>query len=114
MEPISAALLAKSLDGLAMRMDVTAANIANAGSRGFRASRVTFEDSLRSAAAHGPAAIAAVTPRVEAAAGARFADEPRTDLDLDTAAATAGRYSAMVEIMARELDIARTAIAGGR
>lgn len=114
MDPVSAALLTKSLDGLALRLEVTAANIANAGSRGFRASRVTFEDSLKAAATHGPGAIAAVSPRIEAAAVGRFAEEPRTDLELDTAASTAGRYSAMVEFLAREMDITRVAIAGGR
>lgn len=114
MDPISAALLSKSLDGLALRLDVTAANIANAGSRGFRPGRVTFEASLKEAAAHGVGAIRAVTPRVDSAVVARFADEPRTDLELDTAAATAGRYSAMVELLAREMEIARVAVSGGR
>ena len=112
MDPVSAALLTKSLDGLALRLEVTATNIANANSRAFRPSRVTFEDSLRAAATQGPAAIAAVTPRIEAMAAARFADEPRTDLDLDTATATAGRYAAIVEFLGREMQIARLAIGG--
>lgn len=114
MDPVSAALVTKSLDGLALRFDVTASNIANANSRTFRPSRVSFEDSLRVAADRGVDAIAAVRPRVEALPAGAFGDEPRTDLDLDTAAATAGRYSALIEMLGRELDIARTVIKGGQ
>jgi flagellar basal-body rod protein FlgB len=107
-------LITKSLDGLALRLDVTASNIANANSRNFRPSQVSFEDSLRTAANQGLDAIAAVKPRVEPMAAGRFGDEPRTDLELDTATATAGRYSALVEILGRELDISRTVIRGGQ
>ena len=114
MTPISAALITKSLDGLALRLEVTAANIANANSRGFRPSRVTFEQSLKAAAAQGPDAIAAVTPRIEALAAGRFGDELRTDLELDTATTTAGRYSALVEFLGREMQIARVAIGGNQ
>lgn len=114
MDAISAALLTKSLDGLALRLEVSAANIANANSRAFRPLRVTFEESLRAAAAQGPAAIAAVRPQVEAMPAARFGDEPRTDLELDTASATEGRYSALVELLGRELEIARAAVRGGQ
>ncbi|WP_375397082.1 flagellar basal body rod protein FlgB [uncultured Sphingomonas sp.] len=114
MNPVSAALITKSLDGLSMRLDVTAANIANANSRTYRPSLVTFEQSLRVAATRGIDAINVVRPRVEAMPAARFGDEPRIDLDLDTAAATAGRYSALIEMLGREMEIARTAIRGGQ
>lgn len=114
MDPVSAALLTKSLDGLALRLEVAATNIANANSRAYRPSRVTFEDSLKAAATRGPGAIAAVRPRIEAMAAARFGDEARTDLELDTASAAAGRYSALVECLGREMEIARTAIRGGQ
>jgi flagellar basal-body rod protein FlgB len=114
MDPISAALLTKSLDGLALRLEVSATNIANGSSRGYKPSRVTFEDSLKAAVVRGPGAIADVKPRIEAMAAARFGDEPRTDLELDTASATAGRYSALVELLAREMEITRVAIRGGQ
>lgn len=113
MDPVSAALITKSLDGLALRQQVTATNIANANSRAYRPSRVTFEDSLRAAAAQGPDAIAAVTPRIVAMPAGAFGDEPRTDLELDTAVSTAGRYSALVDFLTREMDISRTVIRGG-
>ncbi|WP_066807586.1 flagellar basal body rod protein FlgB [Sphingomonas asaccharolytica] len=115
MDPVSAALITKSLDGLALRLEVTATNIANANSRTYRPpSRVTFEDSLRAAAAKGPDAIAAVEPRIEALPRAPFGDEPRTDLELDTAASTAGRYSALIDLLGRQFDISRTVIRGGQ
>lgn len=114
MDAISAALITKSLDGLALRLEVTAANIANANSRGYRPSRVSFEDSLKAAATRGPGAIASVRPRIEALPPGRFGDEPRTDLELDTASATSGRYSALIELLGREMEIARAAIRGGQ
>ena len=114
MDPVSAALLTKSLDGLALRLEVTAANIANANSRGYRPSRVSFEDSLKAAATRGTAAILAVEPRIEALPGGRFGDEPRIDLDLDTATATAGRYSALIELLGRQMEIGRIAIRGSQ
>jgi len=113
-DPVSAALITKSLDGLALRLEVSATNIANANSRTYRPSRVTFEDSLRAAAAKGPDAIAAVEPRIEALPRAPFGDEPRTDLELDTAASTAGRYSALIDLLGRQFDISRTVIRGGQ
>lgn len=114
MDPVSAALITKSLDGLALRLEVAATNIANANSKTYRPSRVTFEDSLRAAADKGPDAIAAVQPRIEAQPRGAFGDEPRTDLELDTAVSTAGRYSALVELLGREFDISRTVIRGGQ
>lgn len=113
-DPISAALITKSLDGLALRLEVTATNIANANSRAYRPSRVTFEDKLKAAAVRGSGAVAAVRPQIETMAAGRFGDEPRTDLELDTASATAGRYSALVELLGREMEIARAAIRGGQ
>lgn len=47
-DPVAAAL-ATALDGLALRQRVTADNIANADTPGFQASKVDFEDSLRTA-----------------------------------------------------------------
>lgn len=48
-----AVTLHSALDGLALRQRVTADNIANVDTPGFRASAVHFEDSLRSAIAEG-------------------------------------------------------------
>lgn len=114
MDAVAAAMITKSLDGLSLRLEVTATNIANANSRSYRPSRVSFEDSLRRAAGRGPEAIAAVTPRIEPNPAGRFGDEPRMDLELNTAVETAGRYSALLSILGRELEISRTVIRGGQ
>ena len=47
-DPVGAAL-GTALDGLALRQQVAADNIANVDTPGFQASRVDFEDSLRTA-----------------------------------------------------------------
>ncbi|MGK6317912.1 flagellar basal body rod protein FlgB [Sphingomonas sp. DT-204] len=114
MDPVSAAMITKALDGLSLRLDVTAANIANANSRNYRPMKVSFEDSLRAAAPRGEDAINGVTPRVEAAAVGRFGDEPRLDLELDTAADTAMRYSALIGILGRDMEIVRAVVRGGQ
>jgi flagellar basal-body rod protein FlgB len=114
MNPISAAMITKSLDGLSLRLDVTAANIANVNSRSYRPMKVSFEDSLRAAASQGVDAIRAVKAEVTPQAIGRFGDEPRTDLELDTASDTAMRYSALVDILGREMDLTRSVLRGGQ
>lgn len=114
MNPISAAIITKTLDGLSLRLDVTAANIANANSRTYRPMEVSFEGSLRAAARRGIDAVRQVEARVTAAAPGRFGDEPRIDLELDTAADTSMRYSALIEILGREMDISRAILRGGQ
>jgi flagellar basal-body rod protein FlgB len=114
MDAISAALITKTLDGLSLRLDVTAANIANANSRTYRPMAVSFEDSLRAAAPRGVDAIRSVEARITPQATGRFGDEPRLDLELDTASDTAMRYSALVDILGREMDLTRTVLRGGQ
>jgi hypothetical protein len=46
-------ILNKALDGLSLRAEATAQNIANAGSRDFRPVQVSFEQELKAAAASG-------------------------------------------------------------
>lgn len=108
------ALINRSLDGLSMRYIATAENIANASSRGFRPLRVTFEDALRSASSQGAEAIQRVTPRIQHAAPLGAGDEMRLDLELATASETALRYSALLDILARQMQITRTVIRGGQ
>ena len=108
MEPISLALIMKSLDGLSLRTAVTAQNIANANSPGYRPQRVTFEDALR--LADGPAAIARVEPQIVANENRAL----RVDLELATATTTAGRYGALVELLNRQLQIEAVAASGAR
>lgn len=110
MDPFGSLIIAKALDGLAVRAQATAANIANANSPGYRPLRVNFEQELRSAAAAGQAAVAQVTPRVERAQ----VSELRLDLELATASQTAMRYSALLDMLGRGLAISRLVVSGGR
>jgi len=111
MDAIPAALTIKALDGLVARSVVTAQNIANAGTPGYRPLRVSFENELAAAATRGPEAIRSVEPTIRPETG-----DPtlRMDLELATASSTAMRYAALVEVLNRQLQIDAVAVSGGR
>jgi flagellar basal-body rod protein FlgB len=113
-DSITPLVIAKALDGLQARQVATAQNLANANSQGYRPIRVTFEQSLRAAAGQGADAVARVVPHVELAPLAETGGELRLDLEVATASQTAMRYGALLSILDRQMQIARTAIAGGR
>lgn len=110
MEPLSAALLIKSLDGLSARQAVTAQNIANAGTNGYRPLRVTFEAALAEAATRGPEAVRGVEPNI-AFSGAT---DLRLDLEMATASATAMRYAALIEVLDRQMQLDSLAVSGSK
>ncbi|MBD8679344.1 hypothetical protein IFT55_12925 [Sphingomonas sp. CFBP 13720] len=114
MDALTSRVVATALDGLAARAEATAANIANAGTRGYRAVRVDFETELRTAAGRGAAAVAAVRPQTHWADVSAYGDEPRLDLELATAAQTSLRFAALIDVLGRETALMRTAITGGR
>lgn len=114
MPAVSSALLLKAMDGLSLRAQVTAQNIANANSPGYRPLAVSFEDALRAAAAGDAASVARVTPRVAPARGSAGQAGLRLDLELVTATATAGRYAALAELLNRRLQIEALAVSGTR
>jgi flagellar basal-body rod protein FlgB len=113
-DPISAVLIHKALDGLSMRQAATAQNIANASTAGYRPVRVTFEESLRAAAGQSERAIRNVRPQLVRADSPAFGTEMRLDLELATASETANRYAALVSLLDRQMQIQRTAIRGGQ
>lgn len=106
MDAITAAVTIKALDGLTDRSIVTAQNIANANTPGYRPLRVTFEGALIGASNKGLGAIRGVTSKVEAVTetDGRPADL-RLDLELATASETAMRYAALIEVLNREMQI---------
>lgn len=114
MEIIGASLILKALDGLAVRSAVTAQNIANANSPGYRPMMVTFEEALQGAAPAGVDAIRAVKPRIVPSIDQQGNNDLRIDLELATANATAGRYGALIEILNRQLQIDAVALSGVR
>jgi flagellar basal-body rod protein FlgB len=114
MDPLSALLIGKALDGLALRSTIISQNIANANSADYVPRSVAFETQLRNAAAQGPGAIQAVHPRVELARGSFANGEMRLDLEMAASSQTALRYAALVDILNRQMQIARSAIRGGQ
>ncbi|MEP9403173.1 flagellar basal body rod protein FlgB [Sphingomonas sp. VNH70] len=114
MDAVTPLVIVRALDGLSARAETTAANIANASTRGYRPLRVAFETALRDAAARGPDAVAAVRPQVEHLPPAAYGSELRVDLELATASETALRYGALIDLLGRQMGLMRSAIAGGR
>jgi flagellar basal-body rod protein FlgB len=114
MDPITSILIAKALDGLHARQKVTAENIANAGTPGYRPLAVSFEANLKAAAGKDAAAIAAVEPRTYLASDAPIPGEQRLDLEIATAAQTSMRYGALIDLLGRQMALHRAVVSGGR
>jgi flagellar basal-body rod protein FlgB len=115
MDKISAALIDKALEGLMLRYQYTAQNIANANTPGYAPVHVTFEDSLKAAASGGIGAITDVTPQVSAAPADSLGSDVRLDLELAAASQTAMRYRALLDMLGRQMAIHRAAVSqGGR
>lgn len=108
------AIFAKALDGLSMRAMATAQNIANANSETYRPVRVEFEQALKVAAAGGPVALNDFRPEVVADTSEVKSGQQRIDLELTTASETALRYSALIDVISREMSLQRTMIRGGQ
>lgn len=102
MTPLSAITALKALDALTLRASVTAQNIANAGTPGYRPMTVRFEQALAAAAAGGQAStVAALRPTITAAAS----PDLRIDLEMATASADQLRYAGLVEVLNRQLQL---------
>ena len=113
MNPLVSAILNKALDGLSLRSAATAQNIANVNSPGYRPVRVSFESELAAAAAKGEDSVRALPLEiVEASPTAN--QSVRMDLELADQSETAMRYGALVDVLARELQLQRTIIRGGQ
>ena len=114
MTGITTMIIAKALDGLIARQAATAQNIANGNTDNYRPIRVSFEESLRAAAAQGPEAVAGVQPRIEEAPMPLVASEMRLDLEIATASQTALRYGALLSVLESRGAMMRSVVAGGR
>jgi len=114
MDAISSVIIAKALDGLSMRQMFSAQNIANANTEGYKPVSVSFENALKTAATKGMDAIENVTPRVKYSQNTQGSAEMRLDLELAVASQTAMRYGALIDIMGRQMSLARTVVNGGQ
>ncbi|MCJ2186994.1 flagellar basal body rod protein FlgB [Novosphingobium beihaiensis] len=106
------ALVGKVLDALNLRQITTAQNIANANSAHYVPKDVSFEASLARAAAEGPDAVRRFSAEVTARPFNTDQQELRLDLEMQTASATAQRYSALSDLLGREMEIQRLATRG--
>ena len=124
-------VLHTALDGLARRQQVTANNIANAETPGFKASIVTFESQLNArlpGATHEP--VLAQTHPAHLSAQAQPAGpqvvelrdtlgrNDRNNVDIDremvTLAETSAAYNAVTRLTAKRLGLLKAAITEGR
>ena len=92
MSGLSTAIVLKELDCLTTRSAVSAQNIANANTPGYRPLYVSFERALSTAASEGKDAVQALQPTIqrEAVGDAGM----RLDMEVATASSTAMRYAA--------------------
>jgi flagellar basal-body rod protein FlgB len=113
MNPSTALLIIKALDGLTARSVATAENIANAGTPNYRPLRVSFENALKEAAQSGDDAVRGLKFEAQPAVAGTPDAELRVDLELATASATALRYDALIAIMDRQSQMDSLAVRGG-
>ncbi|NJM51334.1 MAG: hypothetical protein HC843_11080 [Sphingomonadales bacterium] len=114
MDSISSIVILKAMDGLSMRAQATAQNIANANSPGYRPIRVSFEETLKAAAGRSAEDVRAVQPALVMAETIDGSHDLRIDLELATATRTAGRYGTLAELLNRRLQLEALSVAGSR
>jgi len=108
----TAILVIKALDGLSARSVVSAQNIANANTPGYRPLRVNFEQALVAADLGGNSTVLDSFPQVEAIPIGARDGELRLDKELATASVTAQRYGALIDVLNYQLRLQNSAIAG--
>ncbi len=103
----------RALDGLAVRADVRADNVANLNTPAYRAKRVDFESSLRAAIGRGDPATAD-TPAVVPGAGIPDATGNTVDLEEELVGMTKDNLTrdAMVASFNYKIGLLRTVIGG--
>ncbi|MEM9584764.1 MAG: hypothetical protein AAGA08_16760 [Pseudomonadota bacterium] len=114
MDELSAVLVRKALDGLMMRQNYIAQNLANAGTEGYVPARVTFENELQAVSTKGIESIRAVDPQVTYVNSDALAAEMRIDLELARASQTAMRYAALIDLRARQTSLGMSVVQGGQ
>jgi len=109
---LSTTIILKALDCLSVRAAVSAENIANAGTPGYRPLRVSFEEALVGAASRGKAAVQALQPEIVREDDPDAVGGMRLDLEVATASATAMRYAALIEILGRRMQQDAQSVSG--
>lgn len=114
MDPVTTALISKVLDGLTMRSEAIARNIANANSEGYRPIAVEFEQSLLEASRGSLADVASVEPTIVQSVSADGSAGTRLDLEMANGSQTALRYSALIDVLSRQIQIHHALVRGGQ
>lgn len=104
--------LGRALDGVALRQRVTANNIANVMTPGFRASKVAFEQSLAGAVAAGDPLAASAT--VEATGGTPREDGNDVEIEDETTTLMKSglQFQAAAQALTFKFAVLHTAIKG--
>jgi flagellar basal-body rod protein FlgB len=107
-------VLNSALDGMSLRQNVIADNIANVDTPGFRARSVDFETSLKSAIAGGSVDADSVSATTTPTATPVGANGNNVDLRKETMAAmqTVYQYQMVSRSASDRLELMRTAVAG--
>ena len=113
-DDVTSQALQVSLTGLAMRQRVTANNIANISTPGFRAGKVQFENELQSALSDG-ASPSAVRPAVAQSLEPTQLNGNNVNLDEETLSNvdTGLRYQLALRAMDNKFGLIASAIKGG-
>lgn len=123
MEAVTAAALGLALDAAALRQQAMAANIANAGSPGYRPLRVSFEaqlegarSALESRGSLDAASLVGVRPLVETAPADEIGVPPRMTLDQEVASMSqnAVHYQALLRGLAKHYAMLSAAVSEGK
>ncbi len=127
-------IMARALDALALRQQVTASNVANADTPGFQAQAVRFEDLLQRLLSGNsaplpltrtnprhlstvPVSPSSVQPEVVTLSGTRYRNDGNNvdiEREMGLLAETTLRYSAVSEALARRLAMLRAMASGGQ
>jgi flagellar basal-body rod protein FlgB len=110
---MTGAVAARALDGLFARQLAVAHNIANANSPSFAPVRVTFESALQQAAA-GATADAAAVRRAPIGVQSMPGESVRMDMEITQSAENVLRYSMLLAMVDRKLQLMSLAINEGR
>ncbi len=107
-------VLSKALDALSLRHEVTANNIANVNTPGFKAKSVRFEDQLKAAISRGDPG--SCRPTIEEDPLQVRLDGGSVDIDLEMArlAETQVGYSAVSRLVSERFSLLKYVISEGR
>jgi len=104
--------LGRALDGVSLRQRVTADNVANVMTPGFRAQKVDFEDSLASAVSRGDPTAARSSVTGTGAAAREDGNNVEIDRETTTLMRSGVQYQALAQALSFKFSVLHSAIKG--